>query len=49
MSDPTCYSYKGIKNLLLPLPTLPKQQRIIEQADALFLRIDKAIHLPMKI
>jgi restriction endonuclease S subunit len=33
------YNYK------IPLPPLPEQQRIVQQLDALFLRIDKAIQL----
>lgn len=38
-------SYNGIKDILLPLPPLPEQQRIVKKLDALFEHIDKAIQL----
>lgn len=38
-------SYKGIKNLKIPLPPIEEQQRIVAKLDALFERIDKAIAL----
>lgn len=38
-------STQQINNLALPLPPLPEQQRIVQQLDALFQRIDKAIQL----
>ena len=38
-------SYKGIKDIQVPFPPLPEQQRIVAKLDSLFERIDKAIEL----
>ncbi|MBU3012267.1 restriction endonuclease subunit S [Polaribacter vadi] len=38
-------SYKGIKEIKIPLPPLPEQQRIVTKLDGLFAKIDKAIGL----
>ena len=38
-------SYKGIKDIEIPLPPLPEQQRIVEKLDRLFANIDTAIAL----
>lgn len=41
-------SYSGLCNILLPLPPLTEQKRIVQKLDALFERIDKAIALLQK-
>lgn len=38
-------SYKGIKDLFLPIPTLTEQKRIVSKLNLLFEKIDKSIKL----
>jgi len=38
-------SYKGIKDIRIPLPPLPEQTRIVNKLESLFERIDKSIDL----
>jgi|GEM_PF-605557 len=39
------FNGQKLGEIQIPLPPLPEQQRIVEQLDALFLKIDKAIEL----